>query len=1115
VTQIKPGNILKGPFWPEEVRVISAATIGETQIKIEAVGLKTQAFYNPIFSAEDVQAIEVLEEKPFTFSADGELLFLYLESHRIRNAFQFDPLYAVNVSQVDPLPHQIEAVYHYMMQNPRIRFLLADDPGAGKTIMTGLLLKELKYRGLVERILIVVPGHLKDQWLREMKEKFQENFSIIDRNVISTEWGKNVFTDRNQVIISMDFAKQDDVMFALKDSRWDLCIVDEAHKMSAYKYGQKVNKTQRYAFGELLSSITVYLLFLTATPHRGDPENFRLLLDLLEPGFFANAAMLSESIQNKDNPLFLRRLKEDLKDFEGAPIFPPRKVKTIKYYLSDDEKKLYNAVTEYVEKHFNKALEKEKRNVAFALTILQRRLASSVRAIKKSLERRYKRLQELYEKGQFIRDIGYDEDFIEDLEEKERWKEEEELLEKLTSAETLEELGDEIEKLEGLVNLAREVEKKEIETKLNELKKVMEAEKLRETKTKLLLFTEFKDTLDYLVEKLKSWGYSVVYIHGGMSLDERIKAEADFRNQAQIMVSTEAGGEGINLQFCWLMVNYDIPWNPNRLEQRMGRVHRYGQQHEVYIYNLVAIDTREGQILYRLFEKLEQIQEHLGSDRVFDVIGEELVGKSLKDLIIDAISNRRTMEDILKDLERTPDEEAIEKVKEASLEALATRHIDLTRILGEQRKAIENRLVPEYIEEFFQRAAEILGIKMEKRNDGLWRITSVPFEIRNQPYEFKIKFGEVQREYAKISFDKEKAFKAQAEFVAMGHPLLEAVVDTILTRYAQSAVYGATFADPGGKKDGVIWFAETEIKDGKNEVAGKRLFAVYQNLKVKNQKIDQPSSLSFISPAILWDLKPLPSKKEAQAETPRDENAVVSLIINEGIENYKRELLDRRQRDARIKEKYGIRSLDSMIAESDGKLASYYERQMKGENIPEVTIQNEQRKKEDLERKRQRLQKEIEAETHLYSTAPKILGAVRVIPEPPQADMVSDEEIEQIGVRVAMEYEKAHGRTPEDLSLQNLGYDLRSCDDKGNYRYIEVKARAREGAVALTPNEWLMAQRLKEEYWLYVVANAATSPELYIIQNPSAKLEPDKMVDIVRYIVKDWKKQALPAREEE
>jgi len=297
--QIQQDSILKGPFWPEEVRVISVAIIGETRIKIEAVGLKTNHFYNPIFSAEDIQAIEVLEEKPFTFSSDGESLFLYLESHRIRNAFQFDPLYAVNVSQIDPLPHQIEAVYHYIMQNPHIRFMLADDPGAGKTIMAGLLLKELKYRGVVERTLIVVPGHLKDQWLREMKEKFQENFSIIDRNVMTTEWGKNVFTDRSQVIISMDFAKQDDVMFALKDSKWDLCIVDEAHKMSAYKYGQKVSKTQRYTFGELLSPLTTSLLFLTATPHRGDPENFRLLLDLLEPGVLCCTSMLSESIQNK------------------------------------------------------------------------------------------------------------------------------------------------------------------------------------------------------------------------------------------------------------------------------------------------------------------------------------------------------------------------------------------------------------------------------------------------------------------------------------------------------------------------------------------------------------------------------------------------------------------------------------------------------------------------------------------------------------------------------------------------------------------------------------------------------------------------------------------------
>ncbi|MHA1267966.1 MAG: helicase-related protein, partial [Candidatus Helarchaeota archaeon] len=1018
-----------------------------------------------------------------------------------RNAFQFDPLYAVNISQVDPLPHQIEAIYHHILQNPHIRFLLADDPGAGKTIMSGLLLKELKYRGLVDRTLILAPGHLKDQWRREMKEKFQEHFMIIDRGVMNASWGRNIFAENNQVIVSLDFAKQDDVMFALKDTVWDLCIVDEAHKMSAFRYGEKITKTQRYHLGELLSPLTKYLIFLTATPHRGDPENFRLLLDLLEPGFFAHTQLLMESIQNKDNPLFLRRLKEDLKNFEGVPLFPPRTVETIKYRLSDHEQILYNEVTQYVQQHFNKALAKDKRNVAFALTILQRRLASSVRAVRKSLERRAERLKDLYQKGQIIQAEGFEEEYLEDLAEKERWQKEEELLEKLTSAETLEELKQEIEKLEELVALAKEVEKKEIETKLSELKKVIESEKLHQLNIKLLIFTESKDTLEYLVEKLKKWGYSVATIHGGMNLDARIHAENEFRNQAQIMVSTEAGGEGINLQFCWLMVNYDIPWNPNRLEQRMGRIHRYGQQHEVHIYNLVAVSTREGRILEKLFEKLEKIKQNLGSDRVFDVIGDVIVGKSLKDLIIDAIANRRTLDEILQDFEKVPDQEAIEMVKEASLEALATRHIDLAKILGEQRKAKENRLVPEYIEEFFKRAAEVLNIKMNRRQDGFWHI-SVPFEIRNRSHEFKIKYGEVLREYTQVSFDKEKAFKGQAEFVAMGHPLLEAVVDSIQSKFSQYISEGAVFVDPEGKRDGLIWFLETEIVDGKNEKAGKRLFAVYQ---------DANDNLSFINPAILWDLKPDDKVHSQIPNIPLEKDTIIAYVITDGLNSYKQELLQRRQHDAEIKRKYGIRSLESMILESEAKIAEYETRRIKGENIPDVIIQNEVRKKEDLIRKKERLEKEIEAEIHLYPSEPRIIAIARVVPASHISSMVSNEEIENIGMQVALEYEKNHQRIAEDVSVQNLGYDIRSRDENDNYRYIEVKARAQEGPVALTPNEWLMAQRLGDDYWLYIVTNAASQPNLYLIQNPAAHLQPDEEIDIVRYVVKDWKKFAVVA----
>jgi len=1095
-------SILIGPFWKERVRVISCRLLSEGMIKLEAVGVDTNNFYDPVLSEADISLIEVVEEGALQFSGDGEGFFLFTEAHRIRNAFQFDPLYAVNVSQIDPLPHQIDAVYYHTLLNPRIRFLLADDPGAGKTIMAGLIIKELKYRGLVKRILIVAPGHLKYQWLREMKEKFQEKFIIVDRNVMDSTWGQNIFDERDQIITSIDFAKQEDIMYALKGTCWDLVIVDEAHKMSAYKYGEKISKTARYKFGELISEITNFLLFLTATPHRGDPENFRLFLDLLEPGFFSDVEMLSQSIRDKDNPLFLRRLKEDMTDFDKAPLFPPRHVHTMKFNLSDDEKELYNAVTKYVETHFNKALQKEKRNVTFAMVILQRRLASSVRAIRKSLERRRKRLQDLYDRGElFAKELNYTENYLEDLEEIERWKKEEELLEKLTSAGSLEELKEEIDVLDELIELAKIAEKKEIETKLNELKRVIEDKNLKGSNTKLLIFTESRDTLEYLLEKLNIWGYQTTKIHGGMNMDQRIQAEKDFFNESQICVATEAAGEGINLQFCSFMVNYDIPWNPNRLEQRMGRIHRYGQQHEVYIYNLVAKDTREGKILIKLFEKLDRMKEQMGSDRVFDVIGDVWgTDKNLSDLIIDAISNQRTMEEILSDFDRIPDEEAIQKIRDATMETLSTHHIDLHRIIGEQRKAKESRLVPEYIEAYFIRAAEIWELNIQKRTDDFYRIDSVPFEVRNRSVSFKNQFGEIQNKYSKVSFDKQHAFKGQGEFIAMGHPLLEGIIEANFGRFANTARNGAVFVDPAGQKDGVLWILKTEIKDGNNQIAGQRLFGVFQS---------RENEIQFVNPGILWDLKPMPAETRYPALSNINQDEIVAYVINEGLSNYKQEIFKRRQHDADIKEKYGLRSLNSLIAKSEEKLAEYATKKMLGEKVVEATVQREKKKREDLEKKRINLQNQIKAEIHLLSSEPKIICAARVIPETTiRPELHSSKEIELVGMRVAMDFEKKQGRLPEDVSDRNLGYDIFSSGEN-EFRYIEVKARAEEGNVLLTPNEWLMAQRLGNEYWLYIITKASSgNPELYTIVNPASKLEPNQVIDVVRYVVSDWKSQA-------
>ncbi|MCL5283279.1 MAG: DUF3883 domain-containing protein [Armatimonadetes bacterium] len=1093
----KPNDILKGNFWAEPVRVLTVTPMGN-RLKIEAVGVQNDQFYSKIFSESDLAIIQIAQEDGRDFSGNANGFSLATEAHRVRFAHQFDPLFAVNVSQVDPLPHQIEAVYHYLLRNPHIRFLLADDPGAGKTIMTGLLLKELKYRGLVQRALIVVPGHLKDQWLREMKERFSETFTVVDRSVMNATWGRNVWQEQAHVITSMDFAKQDDVQATLAETQWDLVIVDEAHKMAAYKYGDKTNKTERYRFGELISRISNYLLFLTATPHRGDTDNFRLFLDLLEPGMFADNDLLLESVRQQDNPLFLRRLKEDLKDFDQHPIFPPRHVNTRTYRLNDQEMRLYNEVTEYVRDSYNKALESEKRNVAFALLILQRRMASSVRAVLRSLERRKSRLESLLSLGQRLsQGAELDEDALEDAPEAERLKKEEELLEKLTASETKEELQEEIQIIADLIRLAKEAERNEIETKLGELRQVMETINLHQPDDKLLIFTESRETLEYLDEKLRGWGYSVVKLHGGMGLDARIQSEHEFREHAQVMVSTEAGGEGINLQFCSLMVNYDIPWNPNRLEQRMGRIHRYGQQKEVHIYNLVASDTREGAVLLTIFEKLESIQKALGSDRVFDIIGEVISGRSLKDLIVEAISMRRSLDDIVAEIKAIPDTKAVSMARQAAMEGLATRHIDLQRILGEDARAREQRLVPEYIERFFERCCEYLNLPLEKRRDGLWRLTNTPYELRTVSQSFKNQYGEVFREYSKLAFDKEVARREGAVFVAPGHPLLESIIERIFATCGEDLKRGAVFYDPDGRLDGWLWFLEGELRDGANQIAGKRLFAIYQPKDADTPRV--------VNSSVLWDLKS--AGGDGAAESCPDENRILEFAVETILDPYLEEILQLRLHDAKIKEKYGVRSLERKILESDAKITEYATRKAKGETIPDVDITNEERRKEDDSNRKQNLEREIRQEISLSHSSPKIHGVVRVIPQtlPHNVTMRSDKEIEAVGMRMAIEREREEGREPEDVSLQNLGYDIRSVAEDDTIRYIEVKARAGTGSIAITPNEWMMAQRLGDGYWLYVVENAAAEPELNTIQNPAAKLHPEEVNAIARYVVKNWK----------
>ena len=1083
--ELVPEITIRGPQWPEPVKLVNVSRMGG-YVNIRGWMIPSERVVDVMIPISDLSDIGQIHDSP-DLSGNPVKVFLAVEAMRYRFASMYDPLLAIHASRVDPLPHQIEAVYKYVLRMPRIRFMLAHDPGAGKTIMAGLIIKELKLRKTINNVLIVVPGHLKDQWRRELKDKFDEPTSVVDRSNVDSHYGENVWRNGGTIITSIDFAKQDDILNSLGASEFDLTIVDEAHKMSASQYGAKIYKTGRYRLGETLSRTSEHLLFLTATPHRGDPENFRLFLDLLEKGFFATSDMIQRSIVAEDNPLFLRRAKEDMKDFDGRPLFVPRHVHTLPIKLSDPEMTLYNSVSRYVRMQYNRALKSEKRrNVTFALVILQRRMASSTYALLRSLERRRDNLQKIlsdFDRGVPRRSAStpaYDLDAIEDMSESERWQEEEKRL-ALSTAENRDEMDAEIQTLRALIRGANDVIAQKSERKLRQLRETMADLDHKHGAEKILVFTESKDTLQHLVSSIRSWGYEVNTIHGGMKLEERVQAESVFRNETRIMVATEAAGEGINLQFCHLMINYDLPWNPNRLEQRMGRVHRYGQRFEVSIFNMVAVDTREGQILKRLLDKLERIKLDMSSDKVFDVISEVISDKTLSQLMTDAAANTRSMSEILQDLDVAVDVESNRSMRAALDESLATKYMNHAALSDMREKARAHKLNPEYTGEMFELAFDMAGGVLRKRADGLVALDRIPAELRriSDGADYRNSFGRVLNRYPKVSFDKEQAANENAEFVVFGHPVFEAVLDWILQNCTGDAMRGAVFTDPKGKMDGYVIFHEIKLLDGAEHIAGRRLVSHFVDASTW--------AVREISPSLLWDLKKdgtceVPTYKD-KAEQKSRERVLASM------EEYRKDVLKERHRQAEIKQRYGLVSLDRLILDLDNEIAMLYARSTSGEDM-RLPIRNKEDRKNSYERRRANLHIQIEREQTITMVKPTLTSWVRVIPgKLVSGGMHRNQDVELAGMRLAMEYETRNGRSPEDVSARNLGYDILSRSADGGVRYIEVKARAGRGRISMTPNEIKTARNLDTDYYLYVAYNTSeTSPSLVVVRNPGNTL---------------------------
>ena len=668
------------------------------------VGIQSERFRKVTLTSHDIEGLTILDSE-FTYDGDGRLLRLGLQAYSLGIAWEFDPYFGLSISRVDPLPHQLEAIYDYLLKLARVRFLLADDAGAGKTIMSGLLIRELKLRGLAERILIVCPANLAFQWQRELKEKFDEKFLVMKGRDIRDQFGVNQWIEQKQVITSLDLAKREEILPGLRQVRWDLIIVDEAHRMS---WSPPARKTARYALGELLRNTSDHLLLLTATPHKGDPANFSLFLQLLDEDAYADVRSIHEAMDRSRAPFYLRRTKEAMVYFPertsdgtwvAGKIFTKRITHTVDFQIDGIEFDLYRDVTRFVKRQSARAAAQgdspRARAVGFLMALYQRRLASSTCAMRHSLENRVRRLESGLKRAQELASLAPpdlpDPEELEEMEDEERERLET-MLEAITLAANAEQVREEIEELLELADQARKVEDSNTEAKLSKLKDLLQREGFFDhSDQRLLLFTEFKDTLDYLIERLESWGFKVGCIHGGMkpgSRDEpgtRIYSEQQFREgEIQVLVATEAAGEGINLQACNILFNYDIPWNPNRLEQRMGRIHRYGQRKDCLIFNFVATNTIEGRVLQRLMDKLQEIRNALDDDAVFNVIGEILPSAHVERILRDYYAGKLGDADLEERLLRNVDEGQFRAICQNALEGLASKKLNL-QMLVERR----------------------------------------------------------------------------------------------------------------------------------------------------------------------------------------------------------------------------------------------------------------------------------------------------------------------------------------------------------------------------------------------------------------------------------------------
>ncbi|WP_031597386.1 helicase-related protein [Ferrovum myxofaciens] len=1123
ISGIEPGHV---------VRIVTTEPVGDNALTVYYKTADGKLLERMLFRNDEVKLSLAEAGRPWAFDAPGEEFKLAVEAYRINLAHLFDPMMAVHTSNVEPLPHQITAVYESMLPRQPLRYVLADDPGAGKTIMAGLFIRELLMRADAKRILIVAPGSLVEQWQDEMFEKFGLSFTLFSREQVEQSRGGNPFDDIDLMVARVDqLSRNEDLQEKLRLSHWDLIVVDEAHKLSASYFGNKVNKTKRFQLGELLGSITRHFLLMTATPHNGKEEDFQLFMSLLDSDrFYGKFRDGAHKVDVTD--LMRRTVKEEMLRFDGTKLFPDRRAITANYKLSDPEAALYAAVTDYVKEEMNRADQldgQRKGNVGFALTSLQRRLASSPEAIYQSLKRRCNKLkrrvedEKLRNRGQTLAETlnvnGAPEDIWESADamspdDYENF--EEAVVDQATAAQTIQELEAEIIILDALEEQAKQVVHSGQDRKWDELSNLLQSPTMREEsgrQRKLIIFTEHRDTLNYLAIKIRGLignEEAVTMIHGGVKREERRKVQELFRNDpaTRVLLATDAAGEGVNLQNANLMVNYDLPWNPNRLEQRFGRIHRIGQTEVCHLWNMVAAETREGDVFQRLFEKLEVEREALGG-RVFDILGEVFEDKSLKDLLIEAIRYGEDPEvrwRLLRKIEGALDTVHLENIiKRNALceEVMSTER--LFAVKEEMEKAEARKLQPYFIRSFFNQAFQQLGGELRPREQGRYEITHVPANIRERDRQItgrdRRNADTVLRRYERVCFEKqfvrliERVGAPMASLMHPGHPLMQSVTDLVLEQHRNKLKQGAVLVDPSdmGITPKVMFIIDQSVREGADpaHVVSRRMQFV--EIDPQGNTINagwaphlDMESISKADLALIQDVFEAPWLNGTDAQNL--EQVALAHASTHLVPEHFDEVRNRREKNV---DKTLAAVHERLVKEINYWSDRYIKLQddiAAGKDV-RLSLENVRRTIDDLTARRESREKELLAMRHVISATPVVAGGALVIPagllaqragEPESiagwtADADARARVEWAAMNAVMAAERALGHEVIDVSAQKCGWDVTSLpkaiDGKlPPSRHIEVKGRAKgSSTVTVTRNEILYGLNQQDKFILAIV----------------------------------------------